>query len=227
MNTQSIFSKSKKYNITIISSSGGSVFQEVFRIVNKLDYQINFCVYTDRICGIEQFCSDNQIYCLRVEEKDNKLFSKTVYSRINSLGSTDMILLFFNRLIDESIYNNYLTLNIHPSILPAFKGFNSIKRAIEKNVKYTGVTLHKVDNSIDDGEIIAQTIIPIYNHDITKLEKYAFIQKVYLMLVALEKYYFQVKEYPIKVLYANPCLQRKELVDEFEALQEREGIFIS
>ena len=56
-------------------------------------------------------------------------------------------------------------LNIHPSLLPAFPGLNAQLQAIEHGVKFTGCTVHFVDETLDGGPIIAQRAIPVYEHD--------------------------------------------------------------
>ena len=56
-------------------------------------------------------------------------------------------------------------LNIHPSLLPAFPGMNAQLQAIEHGVKYTGCTVHFVDETLDGGPIIAQKIVPLLDDD--------------------------------------------------------------
>lgn len=55
-------------------------------------------------------------------------------------------------------------LNIHPSLLPSFPGLNVHHQAITHGVKWTGCTVHFVDDTLDGGPIIAQRVVPI-NHD--------------------------------------------------------------
>ncbi|MBK8967483.1 MAG: phosphoribosylglycinamide formyltransferase [Lewinellaceae bacterium] len=55
--------------------------------------------------------------------------------------------------------------NVHPSLLPSFKGLNGIQQAMEYGVKLTGVTTHFVDETIDGGKIIAQKCIEIKTGD--------------------------------------------------------------
>ncbi len=55
--------------------------------------------------------------------------------------------------------------NIHPSLLPAFPGLNAQLQAIEHGVRWTGCTVHFVDETLDGGPIIAQRVIPVRDDD--------------------------------------------------------------
>jgi phosphoribosylglycinamide formyltransferase-1 len=56
-------------------------------------------------------------------------------------------------------------LNIHPSLLPAFPGLEAQRQALEYGVKYTGCTVHFVDEDVDHGPIIAQAVVPVLDDD--------------------------------------------------------------
>jgi len=56
-------------------------------------------------------------------------------------------------------------INIHPSLLPAFKGLNTHVRALEEGVRYTGCTVHYVRAEMDSGPIILQAAVPIFPDD--------------------------------------------------------------
>jgi len=56
-------------------------------------------------------------------------------------------------------------LNIHPSLLPAFPGLAAHKQVLEHGVKWTGCTVHFVDETLDGGPIIAQRIVPVLDED--------------------------------------------------------------
>ena len=57
------------------------------------------------------------------------------------------------------------TLNIHPSLLPAFPGLDAHRQALEHGVKWTGCTVHFVDETLDGGPIIAQQAVPVRDDD--------------------------------------------------------------
>ncbi|MGH9980065.1 MAG: phosphoribosylglycinamide formyltransferase [Nitrososphaeraceae archaeon] len=56
-------------------------------------------------------------------------------------------------------------LNVHPSLLPSFKGLNAQKQAFDYGVKISGCTVHFIDDNIDTGPIIIQESVPIYDSD--------------------------------------------------------------
>lgn len=56
-------------------------------------------------------------------------------------------------------------LNIHPSLLPSFPGLEASKQALEYGVKFTGCTVHLVDENLDAGPILAQAIVPVRDED--------------------------------------------------------------
>lgn len=73
----------------------------------------------------------------------------------------------FMRILDEDFVNLWKNciINIHPSLLPSFKGANAIEDAMNYGVKYTGCTVHFVIPEIDSGAIIDQEIVKIEQDD--------------------------------------------------------------
>lgn len=76
------------------------------------------------------------------------------------------------RIVGDTLLKEYKDriINIHPSLLPSFKGKNGIKDAFEYGVKVFGVTIHYVSKEIDGGRIIAQRAFEYYGDDIVELE---------------------------------------------------------
>lgn len=56
-------------------------------------------------------------------------------------------------------------LNIHPALLPSFQGLNAQRQALEYGVRYSGCTVHFVDEGVDTGPIIKQAVVPVYPED--------------------------------------------------------------
>ncbi len=66
---------------------------------------------------------------------------------------------WFTRQFDGRI------LNIHPSLLPAFPGLNAQRQALEYGVKFSGCTVHLVDEELDHGPIVKQAVVPVLPDD--------------------------------------------------------------
>ena len=97
-------------------------------------------------------------------------------SKLVSQYNTDLLVLAgFMRLLSTEFVDSMpqrTIINIHPSLLPAFKGVHAVEQALEYGVKYTGVTVHYVDEGIDSGSIIDQTILKITKNDTPKTLHY-------------------------------------------------------
>ncbi|MBO5255501.1 MAG: phosphoribosylglycinamide formyltransferase [Opitutales bacterium] len=78
-----------------------------------------------------------------------------------------IVLAGFMRILPEKFVSKFgsKTINLHPSILPAYKGKDAIKRAFEAKEKQCGCTVHWVSNELDSGTIIAQSKVDIYESD--------------------------------------------------------------
>ena len=79
-----------------------------------------------------------------------------------------LVLAGYMRLLSKNFVNSLplkFIVNVHPSLLPKYKGMNAIKQALEDSAQYTGVTIHYVDEGMDSGSIIKQNIVKINEND--------------------------------------------------------------
>jgi phosphoribosylglycinamide formyltransferase-1 len=83
-------------------------------------------------------------------------------------GKVDLVCLAgYMRLLSPWFIRAFETrvLNIHPSLLPAFPGLNAQKQALDYGVKLTGCTVHLVDDELDHGPIVKQSVVPVLSDD--------------------------------------------------------------
>ena len=78
-------------------------------------------------------------------------------------------------------------INIHPSILPSFRGLSAVKKAIKNKVKYTGCTVHYVDKGIDTGEIIDQRIVKVSKTDDEKKLAKKILKEEHILYIKVIK----------------------------------------
>ena len=142
------FSQLKKSPISIViiisnnSNSKGLSFSKVFKIKKKV---INF--------------------------KIRHLAEKKVLHILNINKINLICLAGFMKILSKNFIKNFKgkILNIHPSLLPKFKGLNTHKRAIDNKEKYSGCTVHFVNSKLDSGKIILQKKIKINKKDTPQL----------------------------------------------------------
>jgi len=94
------------------------------------------------------------------------------------------------RVLSKNFLKSYKgkILNIHPSLLPKYKGLNTHQRAISNNEKYSGCTVHFVNSKLDSGKIILQKKVKISNRETVKsLAKKILIQEHKLYPKAIKK----------------------------------------
>ena len=99
-------------------------------------------------------------------EYDQKIID--VLSRYRITPKNGLICLAgFMRILSPEFIKKYKNriLNIHPAILPAFPGLDAQKRAIDSGVKYSGCTVHFVDEGVDTGQIIVQEVVKVRSDD--------------------------------------------------------------
>jgi phosphoribosylglycinamide formyltransferase-1 len=99
--------------------------------------------------------------------KDKASYETEILHKLSTYNIDLVVLAGYMRIIGPTLIHGYKgkIINIHPSLLPAFKGKDAIGQAIEAKVKVTGVTVHLVNEELDSGEIIGQETLDISNLD--------------------------------------------------------------
>ncbi|MEM1401603.1 MAG: phosphoribosylglycinamide formyltransferase [Pseudomonadota bacterium] len=94
-------------------------------------------------------------------------FETALDARLRTADIDLICLAGFMRLLSAEFVNEWRDkiLNIHPSLLPSFKGLDTHRRAIEAGVRFSGCTVHIVRPAMDDGPIIAQAAVPVLPND--------------------------------------------------------------
>ncbi len=92
-------------------------------------------------------------------------FDAALVEKINSYSPDLTVLAGFMRILTPIFTQNIKAINIHPSMLPLFKGKDAIKRSFEGKERVGGVSVHFVTDEMDGGEIIAQERVAILDED--------------------------------------------------------------
>jgi phosphoribosylglycinamide formyltransferase-1 len=94
-------------------------------------------------------------------------YDQLVVAELKRAGVELVCLAGFMRLLSPYFVASFpqRILNIHPSLLPSFPGLEAQRQALEYGVKFSGCTVHLVDENLDAGPIMAQAIVPVHDED--------------------------------------------------------------
>ena len=94
-------------------------------------------------------------------------FERDVVAELKSVAAELVILAGFDRVLTSTVLSEYpgRVLNVHPALLPAFKGLDAQTQAFEYGVKIAGATVHIVDEQLDHGPIIVQGAVTVAAND--------------------------------------------------------------
>lgn len=100
--------------------------------------------------------------CSSQAEYDEKILALLLENSIDYVVLAGFMMILSKNLIERFPGK---IINIHPSLLPAFPGLNSQRRALDYGVKFAGCTVHFVTPEVDSGPIILQDVIPVFDDD--------------------------------------------------------------
>ncbi len=136
--------------ISFLISGGGSNLLKILKrnSINK-DFEVVAIISDNKISTNIKSYVDKFYKNILIIEDQRKLKKKNFFD-------TDIIFsVGYMKVIEKSIIERFDVINLHPSILPAYKGLMTQKRMLINNEKHYGFTLHKVTNELDEGETIS------------------------------------------------------------------------
>ena len=188
------------FNLAILISGNGSNMLNILEACEKniLSSNVKVVITNNKNSkGIQaakkktKVCVINEIEMTKFEAELNKIL---ITEKVNFI-----CLAGFMKMLSKKFVNNWdkKIINIHPSLLPSFPGLNPVEQALDKGVKYTGCTIHFVDEGMDTGQIIDQRVIKVkrkislekLTKKILKEEHFLFIK----VLLYLEKEFLNDK----------------------------------
>jgi phosphoribosylglycinamide formyltransferase-1 len=155
-------------NIAIFCSGNGTNFQAIAEAVKKGEIKAKLALM---VCDNPQAFALERAKKLGVSAylierdrfKSKKEYEQEIIQRLETEKIDLICLAGYMRIVGKEILQKYKNriLNIHPALLPSFKGTQAIKDALDYGAKVTGVTVHFVDEEMDHGPIILQRGVEI------------------------------------------------------------------
>ena len=166
---------SKPLKLGVLASGKGSNFKALVEASRNsyLDADISLLVVNNPECEAIRRAEELNIPCKCLDHRNfssRELYEIELLKILKPFALEGLVMAGWMRIVTSTLIEEYPNriINIHPSLLPSFKGTDSINQAIRAGVKITGCTVHLVRQDIDSGPILIQASIPILEKDTKK-----------------------------------------------------------
>ena len=165
-----------KKNIAVLISGRGSNLKSLINYSKKKNSLIKIMLVISNNTNAKglKIANSFKIKNYAIKFKNRSIFEKQSLKLIKKYNIDMICLAGFMKIVSGNFIKKFANpiLNIHPSLLPKYKGLNTHLRAIKNKDKFTGASVHKVTQRLDSGKIILQKKIKILKKDTVKsLEK--------------------------------------------------------
>ena len=161
-----------KTRIGVLISGRGSNLKSLIDACQDPDYpvQIALVVSNRPKAGGLQHAADASLPHNTIDHRDyddREAFEDALDQALKAAKVKYVVLAGFMRILTETFVDRWRDriINIHPSLLPAFRGVDVHARVLEAGVRFTGCTVHYVRPELDDGPIIGQAVTPVHPED--------------------------------------------------------------
>ncbi len=161
-----------KIKLGVLASGNGSNFEYIIKsIQNKqLNAEISILIVNNPNCLAIKKAIKYKIPYVVLNHRDCNSRSEhdmLVLKKLEESSVELIVMAGWMRIVGEEIINRFekRLINIHPSLLPSFKGVDAIQQALDKRVTITGCTVHYVQKEVDSGSIIIQAAVPLKEQD--------------------------------------------------------------
>ncbi|BDA72704.1 phosphoribosylglycinamide formyltransferase [Rivularia sp. IAM M-261] len=162
-------------NIGVLASGSGSNFEAVAQAIKnrQLNAQIQVLIYNNPDAYAATRAANWDIPAVLLNHRDYKSredFDAEIVRTLQKYNVEWVVMAGWMRIVTQVLIQAYTDkiINIHPSLLPSFKGARAIEQALASGVKIAGCTVHIVRLQVDDGPILMQAAIPILPDDTTE-----------------------------------------------------------
>jgi phosphoribosylglycinamide formyltransferase-1 len=155
-------------NVGVFISGRGSNLKELIKYSkkNNTNWKIKLVISNNKKAKGLVYAKKNKIINYAIEKKKSQ-FEKKAFKYLKKNKINLLCLAGFMKILSKEFIKNYKykIINIHPSLLPKYKGLNTHERAIKAGDKYAGSTVHYVTAKLDSGKKILQTKVKIFKKD--------------------------------------------------------------
>ena len=184
----------KKIKTAVFISGKGSNLENLIKFSKKKfsPISINLIISNTNYAKGLKYSKKYNIQKKVIFFTNKKLAEKNIFKILRKKDINLICLAGFMKILSRNFIRKFKgkIINIHPSLLPKYKGLNTHKKAIENNDKYAGCSVHFVTAKIDSGKIIMQKKVKIRKNDTVDLLSKKVLKKEHLLYpAAIKKIY--------------------------------------
>ena len=159
----------KKLRVSVFISGRGTNLKSIINFSKRKSspFKVVLIITNNKNAKGINFAKKNKIKYLFVNYKNKNNAESKILINLKNNNINFICLAGFMKILSKKIINTYKNkiLNIHPSLLPKYKGLNTHKRVIKNKEKFTGCTVHLVNTKLDEGKIILQKKVRVLKKD--------------------------------------------------------------
>tara|TARA_B100000965_G_C19552216_1_gene740548 strand:+ start:21 stop:608 length:588 start_codon:yes stop_codon:yes gene_type:complete len=159
----------KKINVAVFISGRGTNLKSIINLSKNKNskYIVKLVICNNKYAEGLKSAKINKIKFVIVNYESKKKAEKNILLILKKKNIDLICLAGFMKILSKKFVDNYRNriLNIHPSLLPKYKGLNTHKKVILNKEKFTGCTVHIVNSKLDSGKIILQRKIKVLIKD--------------------------------------------------------------
>ncbi|ADI62696.1 phosphoribosylglycinamide formyltransferase [Trichormus azollae] len=170
--SQENFQSMKSLKLGIMASGNGSNFEVVAQAIEerKLNAKIQVLIYNNPSAKAALRAKNHGLEAVLLNHRDYNKREDLDQKIVQTLRQYDVdmvIMAGWMRLVTQKLIDAFpdKIINIHPSLLPSFKGVQAVEQALEAGVKITGCTVHLLRLEMDSGPILMQAAVPVFPED--------------------------------------------------------------
>ncbi len=159
------------FSVAVISSGRGENLRYILEAERSgyLPTRVKIVLADQPKAGALKIAGEFDVPCFYLDPSGLKReeYDKLMVQHLDAVGVDLVVLTGFMRILSPDFVKHYKNriLNIHPALLPSFQGMDAFQQALDHGVKWTGTTIHIVDEDVDHGPIIYQVPVPVREND--------------------------------------------------------------
>jgi phosphoribosylglycinamide formyltransferase 1 len=166
------FLDDRPVKLGILASGSGSNFAAVAQAITdgKLNAQIQVLIYNNPEAKVKERAEKYSIPAVLLNHRHypkREELDREIVKILQANQVEWVVMAGWMRIVTQVLLDGFpdRVINIHPSLLPSFKGIEAVEKALAAKVKITGCTVHMVSLEVDSGEILMQAAVPILPDD--------------------------------------------------------------